>query len=245
MLVIELANRTPGSDATAEVVRLHGLWDEAAQADTSPQADGAAYAGQAARPLQAPVATAGESRLKILLLANLEDFSERNDVEQAHMRQTLHGLLERVVVASGVHREACHRLDRGDGVLELIDPVIPVARLLHSLLTVLPEDLKLFNRRLPRVNWMRMCLVLATGDVVMDKRGAVGSGLGEASRTLDSAVVRAALRERIEDYALCVSEPVYWGTVRQGHVGIPAADFHEFNVYTKSGTSQAWLHQPA
>ncbi|MEU0382717.1 hypothetical protein ABZ093_36360 [Streptomyces cyaneofuscatus] len=242
--MVELANRTPGSNATAEVKRLHGLWDEAAQVDTSLQADGAPYGGHAATLPQDPVVTTGRLLPQTLLLAELEASGRQNDREQAGVRM-LYGLLERVAMAAGIGQQERYREDRGDGVIELIDPTFPVDSLLGALLTVLPKNLNAINHRLPHANWIRMRLVLATGNVFMDDHGAGGAALDEASRLLDSAVLREALRERNRNYALCVSEPVYWATRHQNRDGVSAAEFHEITVSTKAGTRQAWLHQPA
>ncbi|MFE2497648.1 hypothetical protein ACFXKX_26700 [Streptomyces scopuliridis] len=74
--------------------------------------------------------------------------------------------------------------------------------------------------------------------------GWVGSDLNHACRLLDADVLRDALRERSDDFVLCVSEQVHAGIVRHDHPGIPAADFHPVTVDSKNGPLPAWLHGP-
>lgn len=161
------------------------------------------------------------------------------------MRRMLYGVLDRVATAAGVGPEARQQADRGDSVMELIDAAVPVADLLRTLLKVLPADLHAVNRLASDSARLRLRLVLATGGVAVDDREDwVGAALNDACRLLDADVLRPALRERNDDYALCVSEPVYWGTVRQDHDGVPAKDFYEVNVRTKNGVQQMWLYRP-
>ncbi|WP_331724702.1 hypothetical protein OG215_42180 (plasmid) [Streptomyces globisporus] len=252
MLVVELANQTPGSDAAAEVMRLHRLWDEAAQVDTPPQAtppqatppqatppqaESAPYAGQVATLPQAAAVAAGRSLRMPLVLAELEEFGSRNEGEQAVARRMLYELFERVGWGLSARRE---RLDRGDSVAHVFDPALPVARILRALLRVLPECLHESNHRMLRPDWFRLRLVLATSSVTVD--GHLGAEMIEASRLLDSDVLRAALRERSDNYVLCVPETAYFELLLQ-EGGLPAAAFRETAFHDKSGTRRAWIYQ--
>jgi hypothetical protein len=92
---------------------------------------------------------------------------------------------------------------------------------------------------------IRLRAVVATGFVMVDAvDGWVGSDLNHACRLLDAEALRAALRERGRDIALCVSESVHAGIVRHDHTGIPADAFHEVTVDSKNGPLKAWLHGP-
>ncbi|MFF4331168.1 hypothetical protein ACFYZT_32265 [Streptomyces sp. NPDC001591] len=247
MLVIELAHRTPGADVAAEVKRFHVLWDAAAEADSLAQATDEPGPAQdvSLAVSQSVTFTRVPAVGRSLLLADIEMFSRRDDVEQAYMRRMLFGLLDRVAEAAGVDPAARRRADRGDGVMELIDASVPMAALLRAVLAVVPAELRAFNRLASDSVQLRPRLVLATGNVSVDEHdGWVGVALSDASRLLDAEAVRAALREGTDTYALCVSDAVYWRTVRQNHPGIRTEEFHEMAVQTKNGTLQAWLHRP-
>ncbi|WP_406187311.1 hypothetical protein [Streptomyces sp. NBC_01006] len=244
VLVVELANRTPGADATTEVKRLHTLWDEAAQADASPPADIELRQGQDVALPHAPAVDSGRLMRRSLLLVDLEDFGERDEVEQAYLRRSLYSLLDRVARTAGVGSGERQQSDLGDGVVELIDAAVPVVDLLRALLQVLPSDLNAYNRLASDAARIRLRLVLATGSANVEEWGSTTVGLNDAYRLRDADVLRMALRERIDDYALCVSAAVYQDTVRHNYGGVPAQEFREVAVPTKNGVLQAWLHQP-
>ncbi|MGE7386016.1 hypothetical protein ACQKM2_11130 [Streptomyces sp. NPDC004126] len=179
------------------------------------------------------------------LLVDTERFSDRDDVQQTYLRRMLYDVVDRTLQAAGVDRTLRLRADRGDSVMELIDPHVPLNVLLRTLLTEVPAQLRAINRLAASSAQLRLRVVLASGMVMIDEHeGWVGTDLNEACRLLDGEPLRAALRERTDDYALCVSPSVHSGIVRHNHPGIPAEEFHEVTVASKNGPLQAWLHGP-
>ncbi|MFD6230524.1 hypothetical protein ACFWFZ_27220 [Streptomyces sp. NPDC060232] len=240
MLVVELASRTPGADAAAEVKRLHTLWDEAAQADLTDTGI-EPLPPQAVSSSHSPTAGA----LRSILLLELEGFHRRDDVEQAYKRRMLTSLLDSVARTAGITPAARLQADRGDSVIELIDAAFPVATLLRTLLSDMPAQLNAVNRLASGAARLRLKLVLASGRVVVGKHDAwMGTDLNDACRLLDADVLRMVMREGKSNYALGLSEGVYQGAVRHNRVGIPAQDFRPVAVPTKDGVRQMWLHQP-
>ncbi|MFF4904271.1 hypothetical protein [Streptomyces sp. NPDC001260] len=180
---------------------------------------------------------------RTILLLDIERFSDRDDVEQAYLRRMLYGITDRVLQAAGIDETLRLRADRGDSVMELIDASAPVTALLRSLLTEVPAELRSVNRMASSSAQIRLRGVVATGWVAVDEHnGWVGSDLNHACRLLDAEVLRAALRERTDDFALCVSDPLYAGVVRHDHTGVPRAEFHAVAVDSKNGPLKAWLH---
>ncbi|MFD9426971.1 MULTISPECIES: hypothetical protein [unclassified Streptomyces] len=180
-----------------------------------------------------------------ILLLDIEKYSERDDVEQAYLRRMLFDLADRVLLAAGIDETRRRRADRGDCVMELIDANASVTALLRTLLTEAPAQLRTLNRTASRSAQMRLRGVVATGYVALDGHdGWVGSDLNHACRLLDAELLRGALRERAQDFALCVSEPVYQGIVRHSPTGVPAEEFHAITVGSKNGPLPAWLHGP-
>ncbi|WP_328707777.1 hypothetical protein [Streptomyces mesophilus] len=93
---------------------------------------------------------------------------------------------------------------------------------------------------------MRLRVVLANGWVAVDElEGWAGADLNRTCRLLDAAVLRDALRERADDFALCVSQSVYAGIVRHNHPGIAAEEFTQVTMTGKNGPLAAWLYGPA
>ncbi|MFJ5192172.1 hypothetical protein ACIQCQ_08650 [Streptomyces sp. NPDC088394] len=180
-----------------------------------------------------------------ILLLDIEKYSERDDVEQAYLRRMLYDLTDRALLAAGIEETRRRRADRGDSVMELIDANCSVISLLRALLTEVPAQLHSRNRRASASARMRLRGVVASGYVAVDGLdGWVGSDLNHACRLLDAEVLRTALRERADDFALCVSDQVYRGIVQHSHTGVPAEVFHSVTVDSKNGPLPAWLHGP-
>ncbi|WP_406332271.1 hypothetical protein [Streptomyces sp. NBC_00203] len=182
---------------------------------------------------------------RTILLLDIEKYSDRDDVEQAYLRRMLYDITDRTLESAGIDERLRLRADRGDSVMELIDANASVTALLRALLTEVPVQLRAVNRMASSSAQIRLRGVVATGYVAIDDHdGWVGSDLNHACRLLDAQLLRAALRERADDFALCVSEGVHTGIVRHGHPGIPAEDFHPVTVDSKNGALRAWLHGP-
>ncbi|MBO8195937.1 hypothetical protein ITI46_30455 [Streptomyces oryzae] len=186
-----------------------------------------------------------EPLIRTLLLLDVERYSNRDDVEQVYLRRTLYDVADRALDAAGIDDENHRRADRGDGLIELIDANASVASLLRVFLTEVPASLRAVNRMASSSAQIRLRAVLASGYVAIDATGGwVGSDLNHAARLLDCDELRDALRERDNDLALCVSDPVYSGIVRHSHPGIPAEEFHHIAPGSKNGTLSAWLFGP-
>ncbi|MFD6424930.1 hypothetical protein [Streptomyces sp. NPDC060198] len=180
-----------------------------------------------------------------ILLLDIERFSDRDDVEQGYLRRMLYDLTDRALLAAGIDETRRRRADRGDSVMELIDANASVTALLRALLTELPAQLRGMNRQASRSAQMRLRGVVAAGYVAVDQhQGWVGSDLNHACRLLDADLLKEALRERPDDFALCVSDAVYQGIVRHSHVGVPSEEFHSVTMDSKNGPLAAWLHGP-
>ncbi|MWA12959.1 hypothetical protein [Streptomyces sp. BA2] len=182
---------------------------------------------------------------RTILLLDIEKFSDRDDVEQAYLRRMLYDITDRALENACIDETLRLRADRGDSVMELIDANASLTALLRALLTEVPVQLRAVNRMASSSAQIRLRAVLATGYVAVDELdGWVGSDLNHACRLLDADVLRAALRERTNDFALCVSESVYAGVVRHDRPGVPADDFRAVTVAGKNGPLRAWLHGP-
>ncbi|MFD9884973.1 hypothetical protein ACFWZT_26300 [Streptomyces alboflavus] len=182
---------------------------------------------------------------RTLLLLDIERYSDRDDVEQAYLRRMLYDITDRTLDNAGIHERLRLRADRGDSVMELVDATASVIALLRALLQEMPMRLRAVNRMASSSAQIRLRAVLATGYVAIDDLdGWVGSDLNQACRLLDAEVLRASLRERADDFVLCVSSDVYNGIVRHDHAGVPARDFHPVTVDSKNGPIDAWLHGP-
>ncbi|MER7464435.1 hypothetical protein [Streptomyces sp. NPDC097981] len=182
---------------------------------------------------------------RTLLLLDIERFSERDDIQQGYLRRMLYGVVDALLRKADIDQTRHLRADRGDGVLVMIDANAPVPGLLRALLHDVGHELRAVNRLASSSAQIRLRAVLATGFVAVDEfDGWVGTDLNTACRLLDGDLLRAALRERADDFALCIADQVHAGIVRHGHPGIPAEQFRPVDVPSKNGRLQAWLYGP-
>ncbi|MFE2375361.1 hypothetical protein [Streptomyces sp. NPDC059398] len=181
---------------------------------------------------------------RTILLLDIEKYSDRDDIEQAYLRRMLYGIADRALESAGIDETYRLRADRGDCVMELIDANASVTALLRALLTEVPAQLRAVNRMASRSAQIRLRAVVSTGYVAIDQNGWVGTDLNHACRLLDAEVLRAALRERSDDFALCVAQSVHDGIIRHDHPGIPRSAFHAITATGKNGPLAAWLHGP-
>ena len=180
---------------------------------------------------------------RTILLIDIENYSKRDDHEQAYLRRILFDITDRAEESAGIDKTLRLRADRGDSVMELIDARSSVPALLRALVTDVPAHLHAVNRMASASAQIRLRAVVAVGYVRIDEHdGWVGNDLNLACRLLDAELLRAALREREDDFALCVAEGVYQGIVQHDHPGVPKRDFHAVTMDSKNGELRAWLH---
>ncbi|MEU6662258.1 hypothetical protein [Streptomyces sp. NPDC046821] len=182
---------------------------------------------------------------RTILLFDIEQFGKRDDVEQASLRRVLYDVADGTLSAAGISETARLRADRGDSVVELIDANVPISALVKALLNETPMLVHARNRLLASSARMRLRIVLAAGFVMVDDKGWVGSDLNHAFRLLDAEPLREALRGSADSSVLCVSDTVYQGVVRHGHLGVRPEEFHEVTVEAKEGPTTAWLYRVA
>ncbi|MER7044489.1 hypothetical protein [Streptomyces jumonjinensis] len=182
---------------------------------------------------------------RTILLLDIERYSDRDDVEQAYLRRMLYDVTDQVLESAGIDETRRLRADRGDSVMELIDANASLTALLRAVISEVPVQLRAVNRMASKSAQIRLRGVVATGYVAVDGQGGwVGSDLNHACRLLDAQLLRDALRERADDFALCVAEGVHSGIVRHDHKGIPRDAFHPITVDSKNGPLRAWLYGP-
>ncbi|MFI6551360.1 protein kinase [Streptomyces prunicolor] len=188
------------------------------------------------------MSVAGE---RTILMFDIASFSDRNDVEQAYLRRALYNITDRALAAAGIDEAQRQRTDRGDSVMEIMDPSTSVITLLRVLLNDMPEQLRAINRKASSSMQLRLRGVLATGHMVVDDHNDwVGADLNHASRLLDAQPMRNALRDHIHDFVLGISEPIYERIVRHGRPGIAPESFERVAFNSKDGKASVWLTTP-
>ncbi|MEU6351013.1 hypothetical protein ABZ896_17010 [Streptomyces sp. NPDC047072] len=162
----------------------------------------------------------------------------RSDLCGLGMRQTLYRALEGALLDIAVQRDEYELLDRGDGIMAVLDPLVDLDTLAYLVLPALAAGLRNHNATADAQDIIRVRAALHKGDVIRDDRGYVGKELSHAFRLLDSPQLRTALEQSGTELALAVSA-VAWRQMR--HAGSGGPHFEPALVTTKERAVRAWL----
>jgi hypothetical protein len=184
---------------------------------------------------------------RFILAVDIEGSTTRTNVGRAHIRQVMYDLVEEALDAAGIteaHRDPL--IDRGDGVLVLIQPVdhLPVTLLLDTVIPGLSGLLVKHNNRHDR---LRLRAVVHEGAVHYDRRGTFGEALDTAFRLLDARELKRKLSDTpAASMVLGVSDELYRAVVVQGYAGIDPdafADPVHFRIDDRRRSGR--MHVPA
>ncbi|WP_458246914.1 adenylate/guanylate cyclase [Streptomyces sp. MAI_2237] len=172
-----------------------------------------------------------------LLFADIKGFSSRSDREQLRSREDLYAELRS---AFGDELwDLCPHEDRGDGVLIVMPPALPVETLFTTVLPRLEHALGSRRRSDPL---LRLRIAVHAGAVHRDSHGFAGNAVNYVFRLCDGEPLRQALDGATSDTALLVSEAVHDSAVRAGLPGVEPTTFHAVAFQVKETRVRGWLH---
>jgi len=189
------------------------------------------------------------SRHRVIVALDIERSTTRPDPVKAELRTILYELFDAALRSAGVHAGRRDRfVDRGDGLLALIDPAYQ-ALLLNHVIPVFSQLLASYNASLPdpgrRQRRLRVRAVMHAGEIHHDDNGCFGEALDIAFRLLDAPRVKTALQAASGPLLLVVSGDIYDSVVRHGPGGTAHAAFHHLVTAEVAGNQhQGWIHLP-
>lgn len=174
-----------------------------------------------------------------------------NPIKQ-DLRRTVYVLLGKAMETAGISPRHCDAwIDRGDGVLVLVQPAdqIPKTLLLNPLIPEFNRLLVEYNAGLSAADRARRALrvrvVIHAGEIHSDGQGPFGEEVDVACRLLDAPKFKQCLREASGPLALVVSEEIYWAIVRHRYDGICAESFQQTVRVNCAGRRRpGWVHLP-
>jgi HD domain-containing protein len=190
------------------------------------------------------------SRARVIVALDIERSTTRPDPVKRDLRIMLYELFDAALRSAGVDADRHDRfIDRGDGLLALIDPA-DQAIVLTRVVPVFSHLLTGYNARFAGSgdgqHELRVRIVLHCGEINDDDNGPFGETLDTAFRLLDAPRVKAALAAAHEPLLLVVSGEVYEAAVRHdpAETGQPA--FRRLVTAEAAGHHhQGWIHIPA
>jgi HD domain-containing protein len=190
------------------------------------------------------------SRCRVIVALDIERSTTRPDQMKGELRTMLYELFDAALRSAGVNADHRDRfIDRGDGLLALIDPA-DQAVVLNRVVPVFSQLLTGYNARFTdpgeRQGELRVRVVLHTGEINDDDHGPFGETLDTAFRLLDAPRVKAALQAAHEPLLLIVSGEVYESAVRHSPAETGQPAFRWLVTAEVAGHDhQGWIHIPA
>jgi HD domain len=188
-------------------------------------------------------------RHRVIVALDIERSTSRPDPVKAEFRTMLYELFDAALRSAGVSARRRDRfIDRGDGLLALIDPADP-ALLFNLVIPVFSQLLTSYNASLPdpggRDRQLRVRVVVHAGNVHDDDNGCYGETLDIAFRLLDAPRVKMALKDAPGPVLVVASGDVYHSIGPHGSDGIDhTASRGLVTAQVADHEYQGWIHIP-
>jgi HD domain len=183
---------------------------------------------------------------RVIVALDIERSTARPDPVKADLRTMLYELFDAALRSAGV-QASCRGpfIDRGDGLLALIDPA-GQARVLNHAVPAFSQLLAGYNASLTdrdrQQRQLRVRAVMHAGNVNDDDNGCFGQALDIAFRLLDSPRVKTALQTAHGPLAFVISADVYNWALHNGPWVISRTAFkHRFTVQVAGKQHQGWI----
>jgi CRP-like cAMP-binding protein len=149
--------------------------------------------------------------------------------------------LEMMRTSLGPLWEACISLDRGDGLLVVVPPQVPTARIIECINRELPGRLRLHNRTYSESARFHLRIAAHVGPVMGDLLGVSGGTIIRTARLVEAPVLKEAMAATGAGLGIMVSEFVH--EIAIGHAAhfIDAAEYKKVEVSNKEFRGSAWM----
>lgn len=175
-----------------------------------------------------------------VLLTDVVGFGEyhRSDRDRRIIRQTH---LDMMRMALGTLWGTCISEDQGDGLLIVVPPAIPTAKVMEHLHRVLPGELKMHNRTYGEPVRIRLRVAVNVGPVMGDLLGMSGEAIIRATRLLDAPNFKSAMASTAARLGIVVSEFVYETAIRHAEGWTDPEKYESVQVTVKETRTRAWM----
>lgn len=163
----------------------------------------------------------------------------RDDEIQVYVRKALYQMLEIAFDKADIPWHICAHEDRGDGVLVVVPPRIPVAGLVDPIPSRLRNLIRLHNRLSCEAARIQLRISVHVGPVHHDGHGFVGHDINLLYRLLDAPRLKRMISQSNAEIAFITSKYMYENVVRCRPSIIDPASFQIIRVQVKETQTQA------
>jgi hypothetical protein len=186
------------------------------------------------RPAQ-PRLLAGENCT--VMLSDVVGFGAdwRNDEDRRIIREALFSMTHTVLADLP---DAWWWDDRGDGLLTVVLPSVPTARVVAHLHKELPAALEEHNRVCPDSARIQLRVAINVGPVTSDRMGVSGVAIIVAARLVEAQVFKDAMNESGASLGIIASPFIYNSVIRHGPF---LEGYSKIPVQVKETRTAAWM----
>lgn len=137
--------------------------------------------------------------------------------------------------------DECVLADRGDGLLVVVPPQVPTAKVLELVHRELPGRLRVHNHTYAESARMRLRLAAHVGPITEDSLGPAGEAIIRASRLLDASTLKGAMAASGANLGIIVSEFVYDTAIKHSWEWAEPAGYAMVEATVKESRILAWM----
>lgn len=165
---------------------------------------------------------------------------DRTDSACLAIRRVLYDALTTGLRKAGVQPADCELLDRGDGIMSLLDASVEPGLVVDTVVPALTAALREHNAVAAPHERIQLRAVLHTGVTIQDEQGYIGRDISHAFRLLDAPELRLALADGPSELVLAVTDAAWHRLPPDRHR--PTLDpFRRTPLSTKEAAVQTWV----
>jgi hypothetical protein len=168
----------------------------------------------------------------------------RDDQVQLYVRNAMYQTLRTAFDGAGIRWQHCFRQDRGDGVLMVLPPGVPMAVLVDPLVDLVRAGLRVHNKMSSEAAQIRLRMALHAGSVLFDSHGVIGHSLTRLFNLLEAPVFKNEFGDATTELGLVISEYVYDDVIRHCSGRIDAGAYEPIEVAEEDRAARAWVYMP-
>jgi CRP-like cAMP-binding protein len=131
--------------------------------------------------------------------------------------------------------------DRGDGLLTVVPPNVPTAKVMDGLLSQLPAELELHNGTQRESAQFQLRLAVDVGPVVSETMGVSGEAITAAARLVEAPDFKKAIAQSTASLGVIASPFVYETVIRHVRSASDVAGYYQVKVKVKESSLTAWM----
>ncbi|GGM87625.1 hypothetical protein [Streptomyces fuscichromogenes] len=185
----------------------------------------------------------GEAAYGFIVNVDAQGSGLLSDTEKPGMRRRLYDVTGAAFEQVGIHPPRLYQEDRGDGILSVLAPEVPPARVVGEWVEQLHQNLRESNREVRKP--LRLRVGLHIGRVTPDAHGRSGRAVDLACRLCDCAPAKAILAAATgAPLVVAVSDRVHEDFVLPGGRWVDPGHYRRLDVELKEGRITAWFTVP-